>query len=125
MSKKHSILVVEDEPVLLDVCQIVLGVGGYHVSTATNGLEGLTALRNNVPDLILLDLYMPVMSGKEFLYNFNKDDFPHTKIIVYSNASEKDIANEMRELGADDVVLKSSVTPKELIAIVDRILASS
>lgn len=123
MNKQYSVLVIEDDPSLLDICKIVLDAGGYRVSTATNGLEGIAAFKANMPDLILLDLYMPVMSGREFLRNFNKDDFPDIKIIVYSNASEKDITSEMLELGADDVVLKSSISPRELNDLVGRMLA--
>ncbi len=122
MSKQHSVLVIEDDLSLLDICQIVLSTGGYQVSTATNGLEGIVAAKANMPDLILLDLYMPVMNGREFLRNFNKDDFPDVKIIVYSNASEKDITSEMLELGADDIILKSSVSPRELNNLVGRML---
>lgn len=123
MNKQYSVLVIEDDPCLLDICKIVLDAGGYQVSTATNGLEGMAASKANMPDLILLDLYMPVMNGREFLQNFNKDDFPDIKIIVYSNASEKDITSEMLELGADDVVLKSSISPRELNDLVGRMLA--
>ena len=123
MNKQYSVLVIEDDPSLLDICKIVLDAGGYRVSTATNGLEGIAAIKANMPDLILLDLYMPVMNGREFLRNFNKDDFPDIKIIVYSNASEKDITSEMLELGADDVVLKSSVSPRELNDLVGRMVA--
>lgn len=122
MNKQYSVLVIEDDPSLLDICKIVLDAGGYRVSTATNGLEGIAAFKANMPDLILLDLYMPVMNGREFLRNFNKADFPDIKIIVYSNASEKDITSEMLELGADDVVLKSSISPRELNDLVGRML---
>lgn len=125
MSKQAAILVVEDEPHLRQVCEIVLRAEGYHVVEATNGMEGLAALRSHRIDLVLLDLYMPVMDGKEFLYNFDKEKFPDTKIIVYSNASEKDIKVQMKDMGANEVVLKSSLGPKELVALVSQVLATS
>lgn len=125
MSKQFTILVVEDEPHLRQVCEIVLRAEGYRVVEATNGMEGLAALSAHSIDLVLLDLYMPVMDGKEFLYNFDKEKFPDTKIVVYSNASEKDIKAQMKDMGADEVVLKSSLGPKELAALISRILATS
>lgn len=123
MNNPFTILVVEDEPHLREVCGIVLRTEGYRVVEAVNGMEGLVALRAHKIDLVLLDLYMPVMDGKEFLYNFDKEKFPDTKIIVYSNASEKDIETQMRSMGADEVVLKSSLAPRELLAVVARVLA--
>lgn len=123
MNQAFTILVVEDEPHLREVCEIVLHANGYRVLTASNGAEGIVALRSSSIDLVLLDLYMPVMDGKEFLYNFDSEMFPNTRIIVYSNASEKDIETQMKNLGADEVVLKSSLSPGELLAIVARVLA--
>lgn len=124
MNKQHTVLVVEDEPHLREVCEIVLHAQGYHVLTAVNGAEGIVTLRSNKVDLVLLDLYMPVMDGKEFLCNFDKESFPSTKIIVYSNASEKDIESQVKAMGADEVALKSSLGPKELSGLVARVLAA-
>jgi len=117
-----KILVVEDELILQDVYKLVLSKHGYEVSVANDGIEGLTKLKSIKPDLVLLDIFMPVMDGREFLRNFSKTAFPHTKIIVYTNLSDSKTQAEMLELGADDFVLKSSMTPNDLIELVDKIL---
>jgi two-component system, chemotaxis family, chemotaxis protein CheY len=68
------VLVVEDDADIREVIQEFLETEGYHVSTATNGKEALEYLNKKtvIPKLILLDLFMPVMDGKEFLQNFKK-----------------------------------------------------
>lgn len=118
MKKTISVLIVEDETVLQDVYKLVLSTAGYKVHTAGNGAEGLSLLKKTKPDLILLDIFMPVLDGKEFLKNFNKDDFPDTKIIVYSNLHDPETKKEVFQLGADDFVLKSDIGPADLISLV-------
>lgn len=120
MSKKRNILVIEDEIILQDVYKLVLSTNGFTVATANNGLEGISQLKKVVPDLILLDVFMPVMDGKEFLRNIDLKDYPNTKIIVYSNLSDSKTEEDMRELGADNFVLKSSMTPQDLIDLVNK-----
>lgn len=113
-----SILIVEDEKVLQDVYKLVLTSKGYTVHTANNGAEGLTQLATKKPNVVLLDIFMPVMDGKEFMRNIDTDDYPDTKIIVYTNLSDNDTQTEMLKLGAYKFVLKSSMTPKDLLALV-------
>lgn len=122
MSRK--ILIIEDDPVLQEVFQIILKTGGYDISVANNGIQGLEKLKSFKPGLILLDIFMPIMDGREFLRNMNTDDYPDTKIIVYSNLSDQNTESEMKELGAHDFILKSSMTPKDLLALAERHLTT-
>ncbi|MBA3758109.1 response regulator [Candidatus Saccharibacteria bacterium] len=117
-----SILIVEDEKVLQDVYQIILSSKGYEVHTANNGLEGLKRLKALRPDMVLLDIFMPVMDGKEFMRKVDLDDYPNTKIVVYSNLLDSKIEAEMLGLGAHSFVLKSSLAPQDLVALVDQTL---
>ncbi len=117
-----SILIVEDEQVLQDVYKLILASKGYDVHVASNGLEGLGQLKNVKPDLVLLDLFMPVMDGREFLRNVDLAAYPETKVIVYSNLSDQKTEEEMLSLGAHAFILKSSLAPNELLAIVGQTL---
>lgn len=115
-----KILIIEDEPILRDAFEIILrSPNKYHVSSAENGLIALKLFKNVKPDLVLLDIFMPVMDGKEFLRNLDLQEYPDTKIIVYSNMSDRATEREMKELGAHDFVLKSSLTPKMLLELVE------
>lgn len=120
MNKIPSILIIEDELVLQDVYKLVLKTKNYKVHTANNGLEGLVQAKKVQPDLILLDMFMPVMDGKEFLRNFDMANFPQTKVIAYTNLSDQATRHEMLELGAHDFVLKSSMTPNDLLDLVNK-----
>jgi two-component system OmpR family response regulator len=119
-----KVLIVEDEPLLQEVYELVLSAHGYEVAVAGNGIEGLNALKREDPEVILLDIFMPQMDGREFLKNFDRNEFPKTKIIVYTNLSDHKTKSEMLGLGADDFILKSSLTPKDLVALVDRLITS-
>ncbi|MFM7202246.1 MAG: two-component system response regulator [Myxococcota bacterium] len=66
-AKEHSdILVVDDSPLILDTTRQLLSEEGYHVRTAANGREALARVQEQMPDVILLDLMMPLMDGWEF-----------------------------------------------------------
>ncbi|GAC1370901.1 MAG: hypothetical protein NVSMB39_4240 [Candidatus Saccharimonadales bacterium] len=112
------ILIVEDELVLQEIYKIILTNHGHEVTVASNGLEGLGALPKCRPDLILLDIFMPQMDGREFLRNFDRSAHPSTKVIVYTNLSDGKTKAEMMSLGADRFVIKSSLTPDQLSEMV-------
>lgn len=118
MTKNTTVLIVEDEIVLQDVYKLVLGTQGYKIFTANNGAEGLVMLKKHKPDVILLDVFMPVMDGKEFLKTINLKDYPVTKVIVYTNLSDSTTESQMMAMGAYRFVLKSSMQPQDLIALV-------
>ena len=112
-----KILLVEDEVLLQDVYKLVLSSQGYSVYVAGNGREGISLLNQHQPNVVLLDIFMPVMDGKDFLRNIDTKAFPDTKIIVYSNLVDDGVEQEMLALGADQVVLKSTMAPKDLVAL--------
>lgn len=118
------ILIVEDEKVLQNVYKLILSSRGYEVYTADNGLEGLKQLKATAPDMVLLDIFMPVMDGKEFLRNVDLGDYPKTKFVVYSNLSDTEAQEEMLDLGAERFVLKSSTAPDDLIRLAQEVLSS-
>lgn len=120
MSSPIRILVVEDEIVLQDVYKLILESDGYIVYTANNGQEGLKQIKNLKPDIVLLDIFMPKMDGKELLRNIDLSDYPSMRVIVYSNLSDKQTESEVMGLGAHDFVLKSSLTPTDLLELIKR-----
>lgn len=120
MSNKKKILVVEDETVLQDVYKLILESDGYEVCTANNGEEGLHQIKVLKPDIVLLDIFMPKMDGKELLRNIDLSNYPGMRIIVYSNLSDKATESEVIALGAHDFVLKSSFTPNDLLELIKK-----
>ena len=118
-NNKLTVLLVEDEILLQDVYKLVLSSQGYTVYVAGNGREAITLLKKHHPHIVLLDIFMPIMDGKDFLRNIDTKTFPNTKIIVYSNLIDDGVEQEMRALGADQVVLKSTMAPKDLVALIN------
>jgi CheY-like chemotaxis protein len=117
------ILIIEDEAILQEVYELALTAHGYEVDVAGNGREGLDSISRCKPSLILLDIFMPVMDGQEFLRNFPRREYPGTRIIVYTNLSDTKMRNEMVALGADEVILKASMTPDDLVQLVGKVLS--
>lgn len=123
MTKNHSVLIIEDEIVLQDVYKLVLSLQGYQVYTANNGAIGLHMLEQHSPDIILLDVFMPVMDGIEFLKSINLNDYPKLKIIMYTNLTDSETERQSLQLGASRYVQKSSMRPQDLVEMVAEYLA--
>lgn len=114
-----NILVVEDDLALSDAYRTILGTAGYAVRVALNGQEALESVKAQEPDIIFLDLRMPVMDGIEFLKVYQpREKHPHVKIIVFSNYDMQREVDEAYQLGAERYVLKALASPSEVIKIV-------
>ena len=101
---KPLVLVVDDEPQILRVMRASLPARGYEVITATNGEDAIAQIRKQVPDVVILDLVMPEMSGLEVCRSVR--EFSSVPIIVLSaKGSESDKVAAL-DLGADDYVTK-------------------
>jgi len=121
-NKSSTILVVEDESNLNEAYQVILANSGFDILTAFDGQEALDILEDNLVDLILLDLRMPVMDGIEFLKEYNPEKSKRAKIIVFSNYDMQKEIEQAYSLGADKYILKSWASPKELIKVVGDVL---
>lgn len=121
MTMAHpTILIVEDDLALNDAYKTILSLAGYETRTAFNGEEALVLTEQMEPDIIFLDLRMPVMDGIGFLKAYQPlTRHPHVKIIVFSNYDMEREVDEAYELGAERYVLKAWASPKELVKIVE------
>lgn len=123
MTKQASILIVEDDVDLNDAYQMILNSAGYEVLSAENGKKALELIKKKGdPDVILLDLRMPVMDGIEFLKNYDAPQHEGTIIVVFSNYDAQKEVDEAYRLGAHRYVLKARAAPKELLRIVEDVL---
>lgn len=122
MSKSKSkgrVLIVEDDPDLNEAFKIVLSKEGYDVLTAFNGQEALGFLEEDEPnpDIILLDLLMPVMSGEEFLREINDSGYK-IPVVVFTNLDAQNDIAEVQRLGTQRYILKAWASPNDLVKIV-------
>lgn len=119
MKTKPSILIVEDDVALNEAYVTILQTAYETVGTAFNGEEALHVADQQNPDIIFLDLRMPVMDGIGFLENYKpKENHPDVHIVVFSNYDMQAEVDKAYELGAERYVLKAWASPKELLKIV-------
>lgn len=100
----RTVLAIDDDIDLLALMALILEEEGYLVRTAENGQQGLCAVEEGLPDLILLDMKMPVMSGWEFAQRFRARYGQQVPIVVVSAA--EDAERSAREVGATDWISK-------------------
>src|SRR5579884_1368735 len=116
-----KVLIVEDEDMLRNVYELILTREGYDVEVATDGMEGLKKLGSFQPNLILLDMLMPVKNGLQFLKEAKmKLHYPKTSVIVLSNLSSSETVDEALRLGAKEHLVKSNILPKDLVEAVKK-----
>lgn len=114
-----TVMIIEDELLLSDAYAQVLSSANISLLRAYNGQEALDILSEETPDIILLDLRMPVMDGISFLKKLQpKKTMPHTKIIVFSNYDDQREIDQAFALGAMHYMLKAWATPDELIKLI-------
>lgn len=117
-----TVLLVDDEPDLVELIQYALEAEGYRVVTATNGTEGLKAAEAQRPDLAILDIMMPEMDGIELTQRLREDaQLRLTPILMLTARAEEGDEIAGLDAGADDYVTKP-VSPKKLVSRVRAML---
>ncbi len=118
-NQPYRILLVDDEPNILEILHFNLSKEGYLIAEAVNGLEAIEVATKFKPDLIVLDMMMPKMSGKEACATFRKlPQFSDTIIVFLTAMSNEQSEIDGLESGADDYITKP-VSPKVLITKVN------
>lgn len=123
MSKK--ILVIDDEKDFVRVIKQTLTNEGYEVITAFNGKEALEKVRNEAPNLMILDINMPVIDGYEVCKKLRKDPL-YKRLPIIMLTVRKDIEDQVKgmKLGSDEYMIKP-FDPEELLLRVKNILQLS
>jgi DNA-binding response OmpR family regulator len=122
--KLKRVVCVEDEPEMIDLIRLILGRKGFEVIGADGGKQGLEAIREQTPDLVLLDLMMPDMDGWEVYQQMKANkltrDIP--VIVVTAKAQSIDKVLGLHIAKVDDYISKP-FSPQELLDSVDQVLA--
>jgi len=117
-----DILIVEDDKDLNQAYQMILEQDGHNVSAAYNGEEALAAAKDREPELILLDLLMPIMGGLDFLKNYDLSKHKKVKVLIFTNMENSPEVNEAYNLGAHRCIIKSWTAPQNLSHVVSEAL---
>lgn len=112
----QKILIVEDDKFLREMITRKLDKEDYETIQAVDGKEGLERMREEKPDLVLLDLIMPGVGGFEVLEEAKKDpEIESIAIVILSNLGQKSEVERGLDLGAEDFLIKAHFTPREII----------
>lgn len=118
-----TILVVEDDSFLMDAYKVKLQQAKYTILAAKDGESGLAMAQSKKPDLIILDLVLPKMSGMDVLKKLKADETTKSiPVIIASNLDQKQTIDEGKKLGAVDYFIKSNLSINELIDKLDSYL---
>lgn len=118
-----KILLVDDDPLVLELYRRKLAQGGFEVHTAGDGLEAIKLLGSLVPDFIVLDLMMPKLSGIDVLkFIRSKPALMKVPVAALTNAFMSDQARAMNSLGLSRAVTKGDCTPAKMLEIVNQTL---
>jgi DNA-binding response OmpR family regulator len=119
-----KIAIIEDEAAIRRMYTLKLRFSDFEVCEATNGEEGLVLIESENPDLVLLDLRMPKMSGDEMLRELRAKPWGETiPVIILTNISKDEAPRTLWHLGISDFVVKANSTPQKVLECVERVLA--
>ena len=114
--KRKRILIIEDDKFLLELLVGKLTKEQFDVSIALDGEEGLKKVKQEKPDLIILDLVLPGMHGFEFLKKIKKDPkISQIPVIILSNLGQRQEIEQGIRLGAVDYLVKAHFTPNDIV----------
>lgn len=119
--ENKKIAIIEDDSAISQMYRIKFEAEGFTVETAENGKLGLELIKSMKPDIVLLDLMMPIMTGDQMLIELRKDD-QTTKVIILTNMGEQEVPPAVKENGVSAFILKANMTPRQVAELVHKTL---
>ncbi|HSW37725.1 MAG TPA: response regulator [Candidatus Saccharimonadales bacterium] len=120
-----KIAIIEDDQTISQMYRFKFEAEGYEVETAENGKLGLELAEAMKPDIILLDLMMPEMTGDQMLEELRKKPWgKKIKVIILTNMGEQEIPESVKAQGVSAVILKADMTPRQVAELVKKQLAT-
>jgi len=120
---KGSVLIAEDDTTLRDIYTKKFTIAGYDIRTAVNGEEALKELEREPPELLIVDINMPVVDGFELMKKLNnKGGPPPYPIIMLTNFADEQTKKRAMELGADGYFVKSDMTMRKLLEMAETLM---
>jgi len=120
-----KIAIIEDDQAISQMYRFKFEAEGFDAQTAENGKLGLELVQSMKPDIILLDLMMPEMTGDEVLEKLRASDWgKDIKVIILTNMGEQEIPPKVKELGVSGIILKANMTPRQVADLVKKTLGN-
>lgn len=119
----YKLAIIEDERSIQQMYRLKFESEGYKVRVASDGEEGLRLAKEFCPDIILLDLRMPKMSGDKMLEKMRQTDWgSDIRVIILTNISKNEAPSMLRFLQVDRYIVKAHTIPSDIVKIVDEVL---
>jgi DNA-binding response OmpR family regulator len=119
-----KIAIIEDDQAISHMYRFKFEAEEFEVETAENGRLGLALAEEMKPDIILLDLMMPEMTGDEMLAAMRKTAWgKDIKVVILTNTGEQEIPETVKKLNVSAVILKADMTPRQVAELVKKTLA--
>lgn len=120
-----SVLIVDDQPLIVELASKAFEKKGYAVETANSGASALDILKTHVPDMALVDIVMPGMNGMELLANIKQSARTQTiEVYMFSSYSDEQNVAESKRLGAVEFISKQGLSLQSLLKRIDGISLS-
>jgi DNA-binding response OmpR family regulator len=120
-----KIAIIEDDQAISQMYRIKFEAEGYEVETAENGKLGLELTEKMRPDIVLLDLMMPEMTGDEMLQKLRKTEWgKDIKVIILTNMGEQEAPDSIKQLNVRRFIVKAEMTPRQVAEMVKQELSS-
>ena len=118
-----KIALIEDNTVISQMYRMKFESEGFDVQLATNGEMGVALVKDFIPDIILLDIQMPVMNGSETLKKIrNLDTAKNTPVIILTNLGEEEAPKDLTTLNVSSYIVKANLTPSQVVEKVKQTL---
>ena len=118
-----KIAIIEDDQAISQMYRMKFENEGYEVETAENGEVGLELIKKMKPDIILLDVMMPIMNGDEMLAKLRNEPWgKDTKVIILTNIGEQELPKSLLSLDVLDIMMKAELTPRQVAETVKKAL---
>jgi len=121
--QSQKIVIVEDNSSLAEIYKTRMEILGYEVKVAFDGVEALNVIKEEMPDLVLLDLMVPKIAGDQILETMRKSDWGRDiPVFIISNLNESDAPSGLRGMGIEGYAVKANLSNDQLDELVDKIL---
>lgn len=121
-----KIAIIEDDSVISQMYRMKFEADGFDVQIANNGRDGVALVEEFVPDMVLLDMQMPIMNGDEALRQIRSHDWGKSvPVMILTNLGEEEAPKNIRALGIESYIVKADLTPRQVIERVKTTLGLS
>lgn len=112
-----KVAIIEDDPAINQMYRMKFESEGFNVRLASDGQTGYELIKSFLPDIILLDLQMPEVSGLEVLRKIRGEEWGNEiPVIILTNMGEEESPSEIKDLNVETYIVKADLTPRQVVA---------